>query len=87
MNSAQVPLGQRIQNLVFLAAGGKIPQRDLEVWSVDLRNLGLDSLGYLNLIEGIERTFGVVVDLDTDKDHKFLHTIDGIVDYLALKGA
>lgn len=84
MNSTQAPLGQRVQNLVFLAAGGKIPQEDLEAWSADLRNLGLDSLGYLNLLEGIERTFGVAIDLDTDKDHKFLHTIDGIIDYLAI---
>jgi acyl carrier protein len=76
---------QRVQRLVFLAAGGKISEADLASSDTDLREIGLDSLGYLNLLEGLERTFGVSIDLDQEPDHKFLHTIDNLVRYLAAR--
>jgi acyl carrier protein len=72
----------RVQRLVYIAAGGKISEVDLTVGTTDLRTIGLDSLGYLNLLEGLERTFGVAIDLDREPDHTFLHTIDNIVGYL-----
>lgn len=73
---------KRIQRLVFLAAGGKISEEELSRHDVDLRTIGLDSLGYLNLLEGLERTFGVAIDLDKEPDHTFLHTIDNMTRYL-----
>jgi acyl carrier protein len=73
----------RVERLVYIAAGGRISQEDLaRDHAVDLRTIGLDSLGYLNLLEGLERTFGVVIDLDAEPDHTFLHTIDNLVPYL-----
>jgi acyl carrier protein len=74
---------KRVQRLVFLAAGGKIDEAELGRHDTDLRDIGLDSLGYLNLLEGLERTFGVAIDLDQEEDHSFLHTIDNIVRYVA----
>lgn len=74
---------KRLQRLVFLAAGGKISEEELSRHDVDLRTIGLDSLGYLNLLEGLERTFGVAIDLDQEPDHSFLHTIDNMARYLA----
>ena len=76
---------KRVQRLVYLAAGGKIGEDELARHDVDLRTLGLDSLGYLNLLEGLERTFGVAIDLDQEPDHSFLHTIDNLVRYLAAR--
>jgi acyl carrier protein len=76
---------QRVQRLVYMAAGGKIREDDLREHHLDLRQLGLDSLGYLNLLEALERTFGVVIDLDQEPDHTFLHTIDNMVRYLAAR--
>jgi acyl carrier protein len=76
---------QRVQRIVFLAAGGKISEADLAKSDADLREIGLDSLGYLNLLEGLERTFGVSIDLDQEADHHFLHTIDNLVSYLAAR--
>jgi acyl carrier protein len=73
---------KRVQRLIFLAAGGKISEEELSKHDVDLRTIGLDSLGYLNLLEGLERTFGVAIDLDEEPDHTFLHTIDNIARYL-----
>ncbi len=73
---------KRVQRLIFLAAGGKITEEELARHDVDLRTIGLDSLGYLNLLEGLERTFGVAIDLDDEPDHSFLHTIDNITRYL-----
>lgn len=73
---------KRVQRLVHLAAGGKISEEELSRHDVDLRTIGLDSLGYLNLLEGLERTFGVSIDLDEEPDHSFLHTIDNLARYL-----
>ncbi len=76
---------KRVQRLVHIAAGGKLNEADLARYDVDLRQIGLDSLGYLNLLEGLERTFGVAIDLDREEDHSFLHTIDNIVRFLVAR--
>ena len=47
---------KRVQRLVYMAAGGKIDEAELGRYDTDLREIGLDSLGYLNLLEGLERT-------------------------------
>jgi acyl carrier protein len=78
-----VAMKKRVQRLVYIAAGGKISEAELSHHDTDLRTIGLDSLGYLNLLEGLERTFGVAIDLDQEEDHSFLHTIDNIVRYVA----
>jgi acyl carrier protein len=76
---------KRVERLVYIAAGGRISEEDLLGSGVDLRQIGLDSLGYLNLLEGLERTFGVAIDLDQEQDHSFLHTIDNIVRFLVAR--
>ena len=73
---------KRVQRLIYLAAGGKISEEELSRHDVDLRTIGLDSLGYLNLLEGLERTFGVAIDLDEEPDHTFLHPINNLARYL-----
>jgi acyl carrier protein len=73
---------RKVQRLIFLAAGGRIAEETLAEHTVDLRQIGLDSLGYLNLLEGLERTFDVVIDLEREPDHTFLHTIDNIVNWI-----
>ncbi len=78
----QLAMKRRVQRLIYIAAGGKIQEDDLAACDADLRNIGLDSLGYLNLLEGLERTFDVAIDLDHEEDHSFLHTIDNIVRFL-----
>ncbi|HYO11762.1 MAG TPA: acyl carrier protein [Thermoanaerobaculia bacterium] len=83
----RVAMKKRVQRLVYMAAGGKIPEEELGRWDTDLRTLGLDSLGYLNLLEGLERTFGVTIDLDHEEDHSFLHTIDNIVRFIDQRSA
>jgi acyl carrier protein len=84
----QMAMKKRVQRLVYIAAGGKINEEELGRYDIDLRQIGLDSLGYLNLLEGLERTFGVAIDLDHEEDHSFLHTIDNIVRYVvAQRGA
>jgi acyl carrier protein len=81
-DDALVAMKKRVQRLVYMAAGGRIAEEELGRWDTDLRTIGLDSLGYLNLLEGLERTFGVTIDLDHEEDHSFLHTIDNIVRYV-----
>jgi acyl carrier protein len=86
MNDESLATRKRVQRLIYLAAGGKISEEELSNHTVDLRTIGLDSLGYLNLLEGLERTFGVAIDLDQEPDHSFLHTIDNIARYLGERG-
>jgi acyl carrier protein len=86
-DDTQVAMKKRVQRLVYMAAGGKIKEDELGRWDIDLRTIGLDSLGYLNLLEGLERTFGVAIDLDEEEDHSFLHTIDNIVRYIGQRSA
>jgi acyl carrier protein len=81
-NEEAAAMKKRVQRLVYIAAGGRIKEEDLGRSDTDLRTIGLDSLSYLNLLEGLERTFGVAIDLDQEEDHSFLHTIDNIVRYL-----
>jgi acyl carrier protein len=81
-----VAMKKRVQRLVYMAAGGKIQEEELGRGDTDLRTVGLDSLGYLNLLEGLERTFGVAIDLDQEEDHSFLHTVDNIVRYIDQRG-
>ena len=78
-----VAMRKKVQRLVYIAAGGKISEAELSDYDTDLRTIGLDSLGYLNLLEGLERTFGVAIDLDQEEDHSFLHTIDNLVRYVS----
>lgn len=78
-------LKKRVRRLVSIAAGGRIDEADLADDEVDLRRIGLDSLGYLNLLEGLERTFGVAIDLDQEPDHSFLHTIGNIARFIAAR--
>jgi acyl carrier protein len=87
MNEGEVSaMKARVERLIYIAAGGRISQEGLaRDPAADLRAIGLDSLGYLNLLEGLERTFGVAIDLDAEPDHTFLHTIDGIVRYLTVR--
>lgn len=77
----------RVGRLVYIAAGGKVSEDDIARPGIDLRDVGLDSLGYLNLLEGLERTFGLTIDLDEEEDHRFLHTIDNLVGYLSEREA
>ncbi|HBL29570.1 MAG TPA: hypothetical protein DD490_22275 [Acidobacteria bacterium] len=83
----QAAAARRVRRLIYMAAGGKIQEEDLGNGETDLRTIGLDSLGYLNLLEGLERTFGVAIDLDQEEDHSFLHTIDNIVRYIGARSA
>lgn len=78
---------KKIVKLIYMAAGGKLTKEDLTEHDADLRQVGLDSLGYLNLLEGIERTFGVAIDLDEEDDHTFLHTINNITGYVTEQAA
>ena len=72
----------QLKKLILVAAGGKLNADDLADTGIDLRDIGLDSLGYLNLLEGIARSYDVVIDIEEEDDHTFLHTIDNLAVYL-----
>lgn len=80
-------IGKRVERLVSMASGRRIREDALARHDADLRLIGLDSLGYLNLLEALERSFGVVIDLEQEADHSFLHTIDNIVSFVLSRRA
>ncbi len=87
MNEETAAIRSKVERLALIAGGGKISAADIEATHGHLREAGLDSLGYLNLLEGLERTFGVAIELEAEDDHTFLHTVDNIVRYLQEQGA
>lgn len=87
-NDENLPaIKKKVERLIYMAAGGKLSHEDLEQHDADLRQVGLDSLGYLNLLEGLERAFGVAIEIEEEEDHTFLHTINNLASYLAAQDA
>ena len=82
-DDTRASLKRQIEQLVYIAAGGKVSKENISQSDVDLREVGLDSLGYLNLLEALERKLGVIIDLEEEEDHSFLHTVNNIVSYVA----
>lgn len=78
---AMNPMKEKVERLVCIATGDSIRQEDLRQAGGSLRDVGLDSIGFMNLLEGLERSFGVVIDPEEDPAH--LVSVDSIVAFLA----
>jgi acyl carrier protein len=68
---------RRVAVLVQLATDGDVGSDDVLAGRASLPDLGVTSLGYLRLIDALEREFGV--DIDTTAP---LATLDDVVDQL-----
>jgi acyl carrier protein len=76
---------RRIAELVHDAAEGRVQVADALAAGASLSALGLDSLGFLRLIDAVEEEYGVEVDLDSPGPR--MDTVDEIVARMALAGA
>ncbi|MBP2325821.1 acyl carrier protein [Kibdelosporangium banguiense] len=68
---------RRVAQLVELATDGDVESGDVLAGRASLPDLGVTSLGYLRLIDALEREFGV--DIDTMAP---LATLDDVVGQL-----
>jgi len=74
------PIREKVQRLVVIASGGHLTPEDLGTSGGSLAEVGFDSIGYMNLFESLERSFGVVIDPEKDPSH--LTSVDSIVHFL-----
>ncbi len=69
-------LRTQIKDLVVLAAGGGISMEELEAADGSLEAVGVNSIAYINLMEALEQTLGVVID--PEEDPEYLQSVDSI---------
>lgn len=74
------PIEDRVRRLVAIASGGNLTPADLESAGGSLAEVGFDSIGYMNLFESLERSFGVIIDPEKDPSH--LTSVGSIVRFL-----
>lgn len=76
---------QRIAELVQRATEGRVPAGQALADGASLSELGLDSLGFLRLVDALELDFGVEVDLAGSGQR--LDTVDDFAALLPEPGA
>lgn len=69
-------LRTQIKDLVVLAAGGSISMEELEAADGSLEAVGVNSIAYINLMEALEQTLGVVID--PEEDPEYLQSVGSI---------
>jgi len=73
-------LQNEIAALVERATDGLISATEALDPDTDLQERGMSSLGFLQLVDAIENTMGVYVDLE--QDITFMRTVAGIAGYV-----
>jgi acyl carrier protein len=80
--SARDALRQKIFDLLSEVAGGSLNGSHIDT-NTEFPETGMSSIEYLELIEKIETTFDVVIDLETDGS---LTSVDNFLDLLLKQG-
>lgn len=73
-----------LADLIAEASDGQITAAQALADPVPLGLLGLTSLGYVRLIQAVERRYGVAVE--PDDDLAALDTVEALVEYLRERG-
>lgn len=71
---------QRVESLVIDASNGAVDLKGLREAKGVLSEAGLDSIGIVGLIEGIESEFAIVIDPNADSS--FLMCVDTIAAFV-----
>ncbi|MCX4409548.1 MULTISPECIES: phosphopantetheine-binding protein [unclassified Streptomyces] len=74
-------LHEHIEALVETATGRVVTAADLRAAGGDLDRAGVNSIGYINLMEALEQRFGVLIDPEADP--QYLASVDSIALFLA----
>ena len=79
--AAQTSLHRQIADLLAESSGGTVtPEQALDT-STNLIEKGFTSLSFLQLIDAVENTFGLYIDLEGDTT--FLGSVPGIAGHVA----
>ncbi|MER6914843.1 hypothetical protein ABT354_24475 [Streptomyces sp. NPDC000594] len=73
-------LRAEIEHLVEIATGKVVTVTDLRAADGDLDRAGVNSIGYINLMEALERSYGAVIDPEADPQH--LLSVDSITRFI-----
>lgn len=85
MNSTHLAdLTSAVADLVVTATDGLTDTATARQSARTFADYGMSSLSFLRLIDALEITYGVEIDLETDLDA--MRTVASIVDYLTARG-
>ncbi|MEU3556118.1 acyl carrier protein [Streptomyces fragilis] len=73
-------LHEQIEHLVEVATGKVVTVADLRASGGALDRAGVNSIGYINLMEALEQRFGVVIDPEADP--QYLVSIESIAQFV-----
>lgn len=73
-------LRAQVETLIVLATGRTVTVDDLRGSGGSLEAVGVNSIGYINLIEAIEKRYGIPSDSATDP--AYLESVDSIVAFV-----
>jgi acyl carrier protein len=80
MSYTEIELSENVARLIAEASGGVVPRESALDETSNLLEKGFSSLSFLQLIDAIETSYGVYIDLEGDT--KFLGRVSGIVKFL-----
>ncbi|WP_156755626.1 phosphopantetheine-binding protein [Actinokineospora pegani] len=69
-----------IERLIEVATGRVVTVADLRAAGGALDAAGVNSIGYINLLEALEARYGVAIDPEADPQH--LATVDSIAEFV-----
>ncbi len=72
---------RQIRALALHAGAGNFTEAELDGANGSLSELGFTSLSYISLIEALEKTFGIIIDPETDP--AFLESLETIACFVA----
>ncbi|MEK8173939.1 phosphopantetheine-binding protein [Streptomyces sp. M19] len=78
--TTETDLRAQIEELVEIATGRVVTVADLRAADGSLDGAGVNSIGYINLLEALEQRFGAVIDLEADP--QYLMSVDSIVRFV-----
>lgn len=78
--AAVADLREQIELLVEVATGRVVTVADLRAAGGGLDDAGVNSIGYINLLEALQRRYGAVIDPEEAAHH--LLTVDSIVRFV-----
>ncbi|MFJ2868437.1 phosphopantetheine-binding protein [Kitasatospora sp. NPDC087314] len=76
-------LREQIEQIVETATGRVVTVADLRAAGGELDRAGVNSIGYINLLEVLEQRYGVVLDPEADPEH--LTSVDSIVRFVSAR--
>ncbi|GAB3441127.1 acyl carrier protein [Actinophytocola sediminis] len=79
-DAVDTTLREQVEHLVEVATGRVVTVADLRAAAGALDEAGVNSIGYINLLEALDRRYGVVVDPEEAAQH--LLTVDSIVRFV-----